>query len=62
MCPSCGQAMRPEITHEVEASNPIAKEPLRRLGVAPFDIVKVKSPRGIFFARLDADRGEVLPW
>jgi molybdopterin/thiamine biosynthesis adenylyltransferase len=62
MCASCGQAMRPEIIHEVEGSNPIANEPLGKLGVAPFDIVKVKSARGISFARLDADRAATLPW
>lgn len=61
-CPKCGQAMRPEIIHEVESSSPLAAEPLCRLGVPPFDIVKVKSPRGVEFARLDADRAEALRW
>jgi adenylyltransferase/sulfurtransferase len=62
MCPKCGQAMRPEIVHEIAGDGPLAKEPLRRLGVPPFDIVKVKTAQGVAFARLDADRREVLPW
>jgi adenylyltransferase/sulfurtransferase len=62
MCGSCGQVMRPEIVHEIPADSPLAKEPMRRLGVPPFDIVKVKSPRGVEFARLDGDRAAALPW
>jgi molybdopterin/thiamine biosynthesis adenylyltransferase len=62
MCPKCGQAMRPEIVHEVPLDSPPAREPLRSLGVPPFDIVKVKTPKGITFARLDADREKALGW
>jgi hypothetical protein len=62
MCPSCGGVMRPEIVHEIAADSPLAKEPMRNLGVPPFDIVKVKSPQAISFARLDADRAAALPW
>jgi hypothetical protein len=54
--------MRPEIVHEIAGDGPLAREPLRRLGVPPFDIVKVKTAQGVAFARLDADRKEVLPW
>ena len=62
MCPKCGQAMRPEIIHEIDGAGPLAKEPLKNLGVPSFDIVKVKTPGGVAFARLDADRPDVLPW
>ena len=62
MCPTCGQAMRPEIVHEVEAGSDLAQEPLRRLGVPPFDIVKVKTRQGVSFARLDGDRSAALSW
>lgn len=60
MCPTCGQAMRPNIVHEIEGDGPLAKEPMNRLGVPPFDIVKVKTPKGVSFARLDADRDKAL--
>ena len=62
MCPTCGQAMRPEIVHEIEADGPLAKEPLSRLGVPSFDIVKVKTRQGVSFAKLEADRAKALPW
>ncbi len=62
MCPKCGQAMRPEIIHEVDAEGALAKEPLRNVGVPAFDIVKVKTAKGMTFARLDGDRNEALPW
>jgi len=62
MCPKCGQAMRPEIVHEIDAASPLAAEPLRNLGVPPFDIVKVKSPKGMAFARLEEDRAAALSW
>jgi molybdopterin/thiamine biosynthesis adenylyltransferase len=62
MCASCGQAMRPEIVHEIAADDPLAREPLERLTVAPFDIVKVKTPSGVSFARLEGDRDRMLSW
>ncbi|HKS17557.1 MAG TPA: ThiF family adenylyltransferase [Planctomycetota bacterium] len=62
MCASCGQAMRPEIVHEIAAESPLAKEPLRNLGVPPFDIVKVVTPQGMSFARLEKDRSAALSW
>lgn len=62
MCPKCGQAMRPEILHEIDADGALSKEPLRNLGVPAFDIVKVKTPKGMIFARLDGDRAGALPW
>ena len=62
MCASCGQAMSPEIVHEIAAESPLAKEPLRNLGVPPFDIVKVVTPQGMSFARLEKDRSAALSW
>jgi adenylyltransferase/sulfurtransferase len=62
VCARCGQVMRTEIVHEVPADGPLAAEPLLNLGVAPFDIVQVKMPRGVAFLRLEADREPVLRW
>ncbi|HTF57850.1 MAG TPA: ThiF family adenylyltransferase [Planctomycetota bacterium] len=62
VCATCGQVMRTEIVHEVAAESPLAAEPLLNLGVAPFDIVQVKSPKGVVFLRLEADRDAVLRW
>jgi len=62
VCGECGQVMRPEIVHEVSSDGPLAKEPLRNLGVPPFDIVKARRGRGTAFWRLDADRESAVRW
>ena len=44
VCPSCGKPALPEFASTVEDSSPLAEEPLSRVGIPPYDIVRVDGP------------------
>jgi adenylyltransferase/sulfurtransferase len=55
-CPQCREPARPELTSAIADSAPIAGEPLCRVGIPPYDIVRVDGPAGSGFFLLAADR------
>jgi adenylyltransferase/sulfurtransferase len=55
-CPNCGEPARPEIVSAVEEGSPLAEEPLSRVGIPPYDIVRVDGPAEPGFFLLAADR------
>ncbi len=55
-CPRCKEPGHPEIINAVEESSPLARLPLARLGIPPYDIVRVDSPESSAFFLLAADR------
>ena len=58
VCPSCREPGRPEFASAVEDSSPLASEPLCRVGIPPYDIVRVDGPADSGFFLLAADRGD----
>lgn len=60
-CESCGQTMEPKLKSWVAADDPLANETLARLGVPPFDIVRVETPDSEHFCLLAEDRSAVIP-
>jgi adenylyltransferase/sulfurtransferase len=56
-CPTCRQPARPEFASAVEESSALADEPLCRVGIPPYDIVRVDGPAESGFFLLAADRG-----
>lgn len=61
-CGRCGEVMRTNIVHAVEAGSGLACRSLREVGVAPFDIVRVSAGESGFCVRLDGDRAGVMAW
>jgi adenylyltransferase/sulfurtransferase len=61
-CPTCRGIMLTNTVHEVERGSPLARRPMREAGVAPFDVVKVVTPRGGLYARLERDRASEMAW
>ncbi len=57
-CPKCGETARPNIEHNVEVDSPLANEKLSKLGVPPYDIVRVATERGEHVFLLAGDRSE----
>jgi adenylyltransferase/sulfurtransferase len=57
-CPSCRVPARPEFASTVEESSPMADQPLGRVGIPPYDIVRVDGPAGSGFFLLAGDRDE----
>jgi molybdopterin-synthase adenylyltransferase len=57
VCASCRQPAIPVFTSAVEESSPLAEEPLSRVGIPPYDIVRVDGPAACGFFLLEADRG-----
>lgn len=57
VCPRCGQPARPDIVHTVTPHSELAQQPLRALGIPPYDIVRVASPHeeGVFLLADDRD-------
>ena len=41
VCPNCNEPGRPEFVSEIAEDSPLATEPLSRVGIPPYDIVKV---------------------
>jgi molybdopterin/thiamine biosynthesis adenylyltransferase len=56
ICPTCREAGRPEFASSVEHDSPLAAQPLSRVGIPPYDIVRVDGPAGSGFFLLAADR------
>ena len=56
-CPNCREAARPELASAIADSSPMAQEPLCRVGIPPYDIVRVDGPADSGFFLLAADRG-----
>jgi molybdopterin/thiamine biosynthesis adenylyltransferase len=56
MCPNCHEPGRPEFTSAVDEDSPLAAEPLSRLGIPPYDIVRVDGGSESGFFLLSADR------
>jgi adenylyltransferase/sulfurtransferase len=59
-CPRCGEVMRPEIVHAVEADSPLAGETLATLGIPPYDAVRLKDQDGEHTVLLSGDREAVM--
>lgn len=57
VCARCGESSRPEIVHTVTPESELAQQPLRALGIPPYDIVRVVTPHeeGIFLLADDRD-------
>jgi adenylyltransferase/sulfurtransferase len=58
VCKGCGEPTRPEFASIVEESSPLVDEPLCRVGIPPYDIVRVDGPAGSGFFLLAADRDD----
>jgi molybdopterin/thiamine biosynthesis adenylyltransferase len=56
VCPNCREPARPEFASAVEHDSPLAAQPLSRVGIPPYDIVRVDGPAGSGFFLLAADR------
>jgi molybdopterin-synthase adenylyltransferase len=56
ICPDCRQPGRPEFASSVEHDSPLAVQPLARVGIPPYDIVRVDGPAESGFFLLAADR------
>ena len=58
VCPNCRESARPEFASAVEESSPLADQPLCRVGIPPYDMVRVDGPSGSGFFLLAADRDD----
>jgi adenylyltransferase/sulfurtransferase len=58
VCSTCGEPARPEFASAVEESSPMVDQPLCRVGIPPYDIVRVDGPAGSAFFLLTADRDD----
>jgi adenylyltransferase/sulfurtransferase len=58
ICPQCREPARPEFASAVEDGSPLAAQPLSRVGIPPYDIVKIDGAAESGFFLLTADRGE----
>jgi len=61
-CASCGAVMRTTIVHTVERGSPLAARSLREVGVAPYDVVKVRTETAGVYVRLEKDRTSAMEW
>jgi len=55
-CPHCREPARPEFASSVEQDSPLAAEPLSRVGIPPYDIVRIDGSTESGFFLLAADR------
>lgn len=58
VCPHCREAARPEVISAVDEGTPLAAESLSRLGVPPYDVLRIESGDQSAFVLLAADRPE----
>jgi molybdopterin/thiamine biosynthesis adenylyltransferase len=58
-CPNCQQPARPVFASGVDELSPLVSLPLSRVGIPPYDIVRVDGAVGSGFFLLAADRGNV---
>jgi molybdopterin/thiamine biosynthesis adenylyltransferase len=56
ICPHCSQPARPEFASSVNHDSPLLVQPLSRVGIPPYDIVRVDGPADSGFFLLAADR------
>jgi molybdopterin-synthase adenylyltransferase len=56
VCPHCREAARPAFASAVPESSPLVDQPLCRVGIPPYDIVRVDGPAGSGFFLLASDR------
>ena len=56
--PAMPRAGRPEFVSAVDEDSPLAAEPLSRVGIPPYDIVRIDGAAESGFFLLAADRGE----
>lgn len=55
-CPDCGQTAQPHMLHTIEAGSDESAQTLRRLGIPPYDIVRVARGEEERYFLLDGDR------
>jgi adenylyltransferase/sulfurtransferase len=61
-CPRCGEEREPVLVNRVDADSPHADRPLRRLGVAPLDVLEASwSDDGARWYELTGDAGRLHP-
>jgi adenylyltransferase/sulfurtransferase len=58
VCPNCREPARPEFASAVDQDSALAAVPLSRVGVPPYDIVRIDGPAESGFFLLAADRGD----
>jgi len=56
ICPECREPARPEFASDVEEDSPLAPEPLSRVGIPPYDIVRIDGATASGFFLLAGDR------
>jgi molybdopterin-synthase adenylyltransferase len=56
ICPQCKEPGRPEFVSAIEEDSPLAGEPLSRVGIPPYDIVRIDGAAESGFFLLAADR------
>ena len=56
VCPNCREPGRPEIVNAIEQGSPLAALPLAKVGIPPYDIVRVDGPEASGFFLLAGDR------
>ena len=56
VCPNCREPGRPEVINAIEEGSPLATLPLAKVGIPPYDIVRVDGPEASGFFLLAADR------
>jgi adenylyltransferase/sulfurtransferase len=63
VCPTCHAPGRPEIVHALEEGTPLARLPLARVGIPPYDMVRIDGESESGFFLLAADReGRASGW
>jgi molybdopterin-synthase adenylyltransferase len=60
VCPQCHEHARPEFVSAVEEDSPLAAEPLSRVGIPPYDVVRIDGAAESGFFLLAADRAECV--
>jgi adenylyltransferase/sulfurtransferase len=58
ICPNCSEPGRPEIVNAVESGTALAHLTLAKLGIPPYDIVRVDGLEGSGFFLLTGDRAQ----
>ena len=58
VCPNCNEPGRPEFVSAIAEDSPLAAQELSRVGIPPYDIVRVDGPTESGFFLLTADREE----
>jgi hypothetical protein len=60
VCPNCLEAARVEFASAVDEDSQLAAQPLSRVGIPPYDIVRIDGPSESGFFLLAADRDDRL--